>query len=118
MQRLLRFARSEVWWVAPQLIMVVVLSVTVGLWGLWMAYAAFNSGLVWLYADHHGGRNPRRQQVLKVLAIVLLPVGFLSVIATGGGPTVSDKAGAASDDESVREATAKATGRGWSGGLK
>ena len=113
--RLRSATRGQGWWLGPQVIMVVVLSALIGMWGVWSIYAAFNSVLVWLYADQHGSRKQRRQLAFKLLAIPLLSVGFLSAIVTGSGPTIGEKSSAGSPDERVRKAVARNSFRvgGW-----
>ena len=109
-RRLVAVVRTNVWWTGPQVVMIVLLSIVWGLWGLWTGYAAVNSFGVWLYADHHGhGRYARRQKVLKLLAIALVPSGLIGLMASGGGPSPSDNASGASDDPKIRRATSKAS---------
>jgi len=62
-----------------------------------VVYAVVNSGGVWIYCDHLEDRSPRRQQWLQWLAVVLVPVGFVTVFMTPAGPRRSDALEAADD---------------------
>lgn len=47
-----------------------------------VVYAVVNSGGVWLYCDHLEDRNPAAQRWLQWLAVLLIPVGFVTVFMT------------------------------------
>lgn len=104
--RIFGIARTNGWWIAPQAIVVAVLSVTQGMWGVWLVYAVFNSLLVWIYADQAGPRSKvKRQIALKVLAIALLPVGFIAMLGSGG-PRITDRSGDGAPGEGLRNVRA------------
>ncbi len=83
-----------------------VLTATSGLWVL-LVYAVANVTGVLLSIDHDGERPMRRQRWMKVLALVMLPSGFVGLVATGGGPSISDSASGASSDEAIRNDSAR-----------
>ncbi|MGI9600362.1 MAG: hypothetical protein ACR2QE_00635 [Acidimicrobiales bacterium] len=106
-ERLVAGIRANAWWVGPPLVIALVLGFVVGWPLMWVGYVVLNSAGVWLYADHHGSRRPRRQLWMKGLAIVLVPTGMLGLFGSGGGMSATEAAGAASDDEGIRKAAAR-----------
>ena len=76
--------RHHVWWALPSFAVAAGLGLTVGYPIAWLAYAGFNVVGVWLYCDRHGPERHRTQSSLKMLAIVMLPVGVVGVLGSGG----------------------------------
>lgn len=50
-----------------------------------VVYAVVNCGGVWVYCDHLGDRAPGVQMWLRRLAVVLVPVGFVTVFLAPAG---------------------------------
>ncbi|MEZ5244768.1 MAG: hypothetical protein R2707_06715 [Acidimicrobiales bacterium] len=87
--------RRNAWWIAPQVVVGVVLGLAVGYWAAWLLYVAANSTGVWLYTSTSGSSRPRRQFWMKAMAIPLLPTGLLGVLASRRRMTPDERAKAA-----------------------
>ena len=92
------------------LVLAGICSVLVGTW-VPLVYAVLNDAGVWIGCS---GRRGRRERWAKLLAILLLPVGFLCAMKPDG-KTPSEAAAFASGDERVRQAAARATHPGGGG---
>ncbi len=63
-----------------------------------VVYAIVNCGGVWVYCDHLGDRAPGVQMWLRRLAVVLVPVGFVTVFLAPAGRRRSEALDAADGD--------------------
>ena len=80
--------RRQVWFlVAPAVAATLAFAVyrSVPLLVIAVVYAVINCGGVWIYCDHLGDRSPRTQTWLRRLAVVLVPVGFITVFMAPAG---------------------------------
>ena len=95
-------------WAVPPLVLAVVLGLTVGFLPVWILYWAINETGVWLYCDSKGPNHLRRKTYIKRLSLVLLPSGFVGLMAGGGGLTPREAASTGSPDRRIREESARA----------
>ena len=79
-------------------------------------YATLNSLGVQYYCERLRRRRPRLQLAVRVLAVVLVPVGPVTAVLHPPRVTPSEAASIGSDDEGVRRASAAAGFRSHYGG--
>ena len=89
----------------------VAVALSLGVSGVVMlgGYAGLNAFGVLLYCEKLRRRRPTLQRVLQVLAVLLVPVGLLTVFLTPSGLTPSERSTSGSDDPDVRTGTAGAS---------
>ena len=108
-KRLVRVVRGNPWTIAAVAVAVIVAGAA---WRspvavvLLSGYAAMNSVSVGWYCDRLRDRRRRLQLVLRVLAVLLVPVGLVTTLLSPGGLTISEAASIGSPDERIRKASA------------
>lgn len=98
--------RRHGWWFTLSIVAGVVVGLAFDLGGaalgIWLGYVASNSAGVWLYCDHLEDRAPRRQLVIQLLAVAMVPAGLIAVFAVPVEMPEREPKSAAHSDEPTR----------------